>query len=147
MESTKLPRLHGADIEMTTPEMIEAWETGVSYYHPWTADYPMDDEGGVTQVSLENLAKLLNEMGRPDRADVGPNGSVLFRWASESSYLGESSYLATGFAVGYGGEGPCGLARFGFQCGFGTERGLQRQIALLDIDYQGPLWPRKPEGN
>lgn len=67
----------------------------------------MKPEGEVTQVSLDNIEEL-----------VGVHGPVRFIehssvWDDEEHtmiYFGDGfAYLATGFGVGYPGEGPNGL--------------------------------------
>lgn len=52
---------------------------------------------------------------------------------------GLECYLATGFSVGYRGEGPTALAMFAAAAGFGEREELLKRVAGLPQDFQGIL--------
>jgi hypothetical protein len=95
----------------------------------------LEEEGGVTSVSLSNAAKLIAAYGKPVQVvledDPKDGHTVTAFWP------GERSFKFTGFSWGYGGTGPHGLERFfemaGIVCGIKTimswpEKGLKKTI-------------------
>lgn len=122
-------------IEVGTPEMNKAFLGGVENYVPTAGGHEMREEGGVTVVSLENLRELakLGMCGPVRSIEIGKNQGVLVRFG------GFECYLATGFSIGYRGEGPTGLAMFAEECGFGKRSELSDVIAALHADFRGAL--------
>lgn len=122
-------------IEVGTPEMQRAFRDGVENYVPTAGGHELREEGGITEVSLENLRELAKPgMCGPVRSlEIGPNQGVLVRFS------GFECYLATGFSVGYRGEGPTGLAMFAAAAGLGERDELLNRVAGLPRDFQGGL--------
>lgn len=59
------------------------------------------------------------------------------------SWTGFETYLATGYSIGYRGEGPTGLATFAAEVGWGELEELREEIAALPMEFRGVLFPRK----
>lgn len=121
------------------PEMEKAFKAGVENYVPTAGGHDLQEEGGVTQVSLENLRELTGPgiCGPVRSIEVGPNQGMLVRFG------GFECYLATGFSIGYAGEGPNGLAKFASECGWGDRLEILKEIAALPMEFRGVLFPRK----
>lgn len=115
------------------PEMEKAFKAGVENYLPTAGGHDLQEEGGVTQVSLENLRELVELCGPVRSIEIGKNQGVLVR------FPGFETYLATGFSIGYRGEGPTGLAMFAKECGFGNRPEISDVIAGLHADFRGAL--------
>lgn len=112
-------------------EMWQAFLAGDENYQPGypglagLAGLGLEEEAGVTTVSKKNLLALADEYGVPHMILVGPNCGMLFIW--KQGY----TYLATGFGLGYGGEGPTGLAR------------VIATFKKMNIDPQAVLYPAR----
>lgn len=78
-------------------------------------------EGGVTQISIENAATLIDELGLPDTVQLVNEGentaehSVFATWSNPDGT--DVTHKFTGFSWGYRGEGPHGLTAFFEQVG------------------------------
>lgn len=78
----------------------------------------LQPEGGVTQISLENAKALVRERGLPQivqLVNAGKDASeheVVATWVGNEDTSPDIEFTFTGFAWGYGGEGPRGLAEF-----------------------------------
>lgn len=129
-------------IEVGTKAMLEAFEMGLEHYQPTAGGHKMLVEAGITQHSLENLKDLAEGMGAPIiAAVVGRNSGVLVVFGT----FPEESYLATGFSVGYYGEGPTGFARFLAKHGFGDLDDLRYEIGNMK-DGEEKEWKRTAGG-
>lgn len=127
-------------IEVGTTRIRTAFQDGVENYIPTAGGHELQEEGGVTDVSLENLKELVELIGStPVLLEVGPNQGVLVSWNG----VGADAYLATGFSIGYRGTGPHGLAKFCEVCGWGDRLELLQEIAALPTEFRGVLFPRK----
>lgn len=62
------------------------------------------DSAGVTDISLEAL-KEYADTKRLKHVTISPSGDTVFVFDDDTFYT------ASGFAIGYGGEGPHGLHR------------------------------------
>lgn len=122
------------------PEMEKAFKAGVENYVPTAGGHDLQEEGGVTQVSLENLRELVELCGPVQSIEIGKNQGMLVR------FPGFETYLATGFSIGYRGEGQAGLAMFAEECGFGKGSELPHIVAALHADFRGALFMRKKDG-
>lgn len=60
------------------------------------------DEDGVTEISLENLGQIAMSGKILDKIEIADSVSSFI-------FKDHSVYHASGFSVGYGGEGPHGL--------------------------------------
>jgi hypothetical protein len=146
----------------------------------WLAGRPaLADEAGITANSAANVKALRAKLGAPDRIealtggwDHGKPGYVVFVWfdhdllgvlsatrvAEEApirkllkSKAVAHAYVATGFATGYEGTGPSGLADVLIACRYEAPRNtiarmldqvrprVEGTLAALPIDYVGPL--------
>jgi hypothetical protein len=101
------------DIIKDAQELIK-----VAHSESWSHNYipllfgnVLEEEGGVTEISTKNLAVIKKRLGYPICAEVVADGNILFHFLPEHLYQLPTPYLATGFTVGYRGEGPSGLAR------------------------------------
>lgn len=76
-------------------------------------------EAGVTNISLSNARILTNEWGKPSLVVLSKNG---MEWVV-TSYWGTKNFKFefNGFAWGYGGEGPNGLATYLNELGLKTD--------------------------
>jgi hypothetical protein len=146
-------------VKLFSEEMRKLARTGTQNYQPvypsgneWfgTKNDPLvlKEEGGVTQVSLDNLERIgLILPGAPrSKASVivaGPKGTITFWWPrAHPTDLYCPCYVATGFGLGYNGEGPTGLARIANKMlPFGFEECLS-VIARTPRDWQGVLFCR-----
>lgn len=127
-------------IEAGTTAMRRAFEEGLENYIPTAGGHEMSEEGGVTRVSLDNLRELVELIGTPPALlEVGPRQGMLVSWSG----VGADAYLATGFSIGYSGEGPNGLAEFAAECGWGDRWEILKEIAALPMEFRGVLFPRK----
>lgn len=75
--------------------------------------FKLEEEGGITAVSLNNARKLIAILGKPKRVALRrsedphfPDYLVDVKWPSGAHFT------FSGFSWGYGGEGPHGLATF-----------------------------------
>ena len=132
-------------VEAFSEEMALLATTGVECYQPTYPDLALEEECGVTQVSTENLNKLSGIMGGPSVIQACPKGSIAFWWSrGRTSNLFCPCYLATGFSLGYRGEGPRGLAKMAalmFYENMVTDEYLNT-IAKTPADWQGILFCR-----
>lgn len=72
----------------------------------------MQEECGVTEISLNNVNILIDSKGIPDvvklhYVDDPWDYLCILQWEKESF-----EFVVTGFSWGYLGEGPTGLAKF-----------------------------------
>lgn len=124
-------------IEIGTREMRNAYESGLEYYRPTLGGHRLaHPEAGVTGHSLDNLKEVVEFVGPPRKISVGVSQGIWIEFADCDTYL------ATGFSIGYRGEGPTGLARFAAEHGFGEFKDLIDQIAALSQDFQGVLFKK-----
>jgi len=124
-------------IEFGTPEMVHAWADGIEGYRPTYEGRKLQDEGGITAASLANIRRIMRKTRAvPSSIIAGPKQTMLFLFPKQGSYL------ATGFATGYLGEGPAGLGEIAEECGFGNSRQLLDEICSLPKDLQGVLFHR-----
>lgn len=126
-------------IKVGTRRMIQAWQQGLEWYQPTFRGHELHEEGGVTRISLDNLKILVEPLGRAMRVSVGPGQGILVEWN------GGMCYLATGFSIGYRGEGPTGLATFLTSQDFGDMGDFRNVVAGLDENFRGTLVPH-PDG-
>lgn len=120
--------------------MRKAWSEGVEWYQPWDLRLEFQEEGGVTQVSTENLQVLVEHLGPCDWVSVGPNQGVLVEWNCSVAFL------ATGFSIGYMGEGPSGFARFLESQGAGEWGEVRHILSALKPEFAGLLFDREGNG-
>lgn len=132
-------------IEVGTQRMRKAWEQGLGWYQPTLCSRnkrgplvlaELQEEGGVTRISTENLEILVDHFGDVQWVRVGPNQGVLVCWDQHVSYL------ATGFSIGYMGEGPTGFAKFLADQDFGDYSELRSKISMLSENWTGVLAER-----
>lgn len=124
-------------IEIGTSALRGAFVTGLEYFQPTYGGHDLFVEAGITQYSLDNLAKIVEHIGPPVEISVGKKQGI---WVE---FDGSDTYFATGFSIGYRGEGPSGLAHFAAEHGFGKFTDLLTQIAELEQDFRGVLFERK----
>jgi hypothetical protein len=117
--------------------MRAAFQAKCENYIPVLEGQEMEEEGGISEVSLRNLHVLLKKYGQPRCVEIRLGEVVLVTWDA-------GCYLATGFAVGYMGYGPHSLALFGSEAGFGGELDLYDEVSLLDKAHDGVLWAQVP---
>ena len=104
----------------------------------------LQPEGGVTQISLENAKALVREHGLPQivqLVNAGKDASeheVVAMWTGAEDTSHEIEFTFTGFAWGYGGEGPRGLAKFFQMIGI-DHRIPTKVISLLPQDQEGTV--------
>lgn len=76
----------------------------------------LQPEGGVTKISMENGERLREAYGLPSSVTIhyDPDGADWYRVVVEYGPAGKPTHVHTfsGFAFGYGGEGPRGLAEW-----------------------------------
>lgn len=109
-----------------------------------TGDAPrtqLAGEGGITTRSLHNAHVLIEKRGKPER--------IVLKWDElewytvEAYWTGFPVHAFTGFAWGYGGEGPNGLASF-FEL-LGLDIPLS-EIAGWDKELPSPKTLTVPKG-
>ncbi len=122
--------------------MRNEFNVGTENYIPMIRGIPLQEEGGITVNSYNNLQEVISSYGRPYKVEAGPNGGILFSFGS--SIQPTAYYLSTGFSLGYRGEGPTGLARILETCGYGTLEQLRSKIAALDAEYEGDILAELP---
>jgi hypothetical protein len=69
------------------------------------------EEAGITRDSLHNARALERRWGRPVELVLDAGGSTVDHCVT-AFYPGGQRFIFTGFAWGYGGEGPRGLCEF-----------------------------------
>jgi hypothetical protein len=75
----------------------------------------LQEECGVTSISLENAIQLLEAYGTPRRIDLSDDpedGNIVTVYWPNAFH-----FKFTGFSWGYGGTGPHGLDQFFQMCG------------------------------
>ena len=127
-------------IDVGSAAMREAWEAGVEWYQPTCGTLKLQEEGGTTQRSIENLDLLVDHMGDIQLVRIGPNQGALFIWDSHVSYL------ATGFSIGYMGEGPSGFAKLLESQDVGDWGEIRHVLSALDPTFEGLLYDRQGKG-
>ncbi|KKN96871.1 hypothetical protein LCGC14_0165150 [marine sediment metagenome] len=127
-------------VEMHGEWMRKAWSKGVEWYQPWAVRLKFQEEGGVTCVSAENLQVLVEHVGPCDRVHIGPNQGVLVEWDCSVAFL------ATGFSIGYMGEGPTGFAKFLESQDVGDWGEIRHILSALSPTFEGLLYDRQGEG-
>lgn len=134
-ESTedKAARWNGSRI-LVGSQMDPAFEAGVSYYKPVYPGSRLHPEGGVTQFSLENLRKLRSRIAGAELVAVHVGQDCVMKFVFEGF-----TYIATGFGLGYGGEGPRGLADILSECGVGSVEALRGKISVTPSEFRGEL--------
>lgn len=95
------------------------------------------NEGGITQTSLKNGKRLAKRLGPPVRVEAhfNPNGSEWYRVIA--FYESGDSHTFTGFAWGYGGEGPRGFAEW---CEANEIPLTLKEISSMDNQNQCCAW-------
>lgn len=100
----------------------------------------LQKERGLTFISRENARFLAETHGRPVsvelRRDRNTN-TFLDEYVVVARYADGSSHTFTGFAWGYGGEGPNGLADFLRESGAPL---TQQEVFGLDPEIRGLVW-------
>ena len=97
-------------------------------------------EGGVTQISIENAAELIDERGLPDIVQLVNEGqntaehAVFATWTNPDGT--DLTHKFTGFSWGYHGEGPHGLTAFFEQLGL-SERIPDELVFTLPQNTSG----------
>jgi hypothetical protein len=96
----------------------------------------LEEEGGITEISLNNARALIAEFGKPERVEVfvdGQNEEMVeanWRWDN-------IDHLFSGFSWGYGGEGPNGLVTFfkmiGYECSIREVAGWPADMPALTL--------------
>jgi len=102
----------------------------------------LEEEGGITQISTKNLAAVFAAFGYPIAAEVASQGNVLFYFLPDQPkhlYRLPTPYFATGFTVGYRGEGPSGLARSLTDFWKLDYMKTQDFVASISKDYRGVI--------
>ena len=69
----------------------------------------LQEECGVTRISLDNSRVLQKQYGRPSTVELIQE---LDEWYVEATWNNGFSHRFSGFSWGYGGEGPSGLKKF-----------------------------------
>lgn len=93
-------------------------------------------EGGITQTSLKNDRRLTKRLGSPIRIELHhSNGGEWYRVVA--MYESGDRHEFTGFAWGYGGEGPRGLLEF---CQRHNIPLTAQEIGRLDNTGEGLVW-------
>ena len=75
----------------------------------------LQNEGGVTAISIANAKRLLDVLGKPERLELTYTDEDWYRVTAVWP-LGRN-HTFTGFSWGYNGEGPRGLEIFCRMCG------------------------------
>lgn len=74
----------------------------------------LQPEGGITVVSLHNAHVMVSKHGKPSAVELSWNADddclVILYWTKPDHQ--KKRFVLTGFAWGYGGEGPRGLYTF-----------------------------------
>ncbi|HTM54489.1 MAG TPA: hypothetical protein VL175_10700 [Pirellulales bacterium] len=124
-------------IEFGSPAMLRAWVDGLETYDPTLRGRRIDEEGGVTEASINALRKIVKAIGRqPDAIIVGPEGGCLFTFGDHGCYL------ATGFNPGHGGEGGWGLIDIAAEFGFGTREECRDIAGDWSHGQQGVMYAK-----
>lgn len=100
----------------------------------------LQEECGVTRVSLENARFLAEERGRPVSVELRRGtgtGGFLDAYRVIARYTDGSSHEFSGFGWSYGGEGPNGLADFLRDSKIPLAR---EDVFALDGDVRGLVW-------
>ncbi len=102
-------------------------------YIPTLHGRPLEEEGGVTVISTENLRKVAKAYGKPLAVEMveTPDGEQQFLFYFVGNGYNQhqpNCYLATGYSIGYAGEGPTGLARILAEFSFGDFESLREDI-------------------
>lgn len=93
-------------------------------------------EGGITQTSLKNDRRLTKRLGSPIRLEL--HYSKTGEWyRAVAMYMSGDRHEFTGFAWGYGGEGPRGLLEFCQRHDIPLDLDT---ISRLDNETQGLTW-------
>lgn len=122
-------------------EMLHAFKN-YACYQPSYPGLNLEEEGGITQVSIDNLAKLVKILGpfKAIQAGCGRYSSNFMFWWNDEFGKPLPSYFATGFGLGYNGEGPHGLARV-ISDNFGLDfEKVRKAVVLMDKDFEGMLF-------
>ena len=93
-------------------------------------------EGGITETSLKNGKRLAKRLGTPVRVELHYSGTGEW-YRVVAMYESGDLHEFTGFAWGYGGEGPRGLATWCKENGVPLDI---RAIAALDNTTDGLTW-------
>lgn len=95
----------------------------------------LEEECGVTDISLHNASFLINKYGMPSKIELMREGHEQLVKATFKEY---GDYIFTGFSWGYGGEGPHGLMKFLRECKFDVH--IADIIALDSNNPQRTIW-------
>jgi len=95
----------------------------------------LQPEGGITRHSLDNIRKLAAKLGETPHSVFCRNGGYLL-----FVFEKRMCYLASGFAVGYGGTAPSLLVEAACEFGFGDERDVRRRIFSLPENFSGNIF-------
>jgi hypothetical protein len=98
----------------------------------------LQPEGGVTQISLENARTLIEAYGLPQIVQLVNAGKDASEHEVVATWEDEAEFTFTGFAWGYGGEGPRGLAEFFRMVGL-DKRVPTQAISRLPQDQEGTV--------
>ena len=134
-------KITGRPVLVGSKDMLEAFKQ-YACYQPSYPGLDLEEEGGITQISIDNLAKLVKKLGPFKAVQVGRGfhgGRFMFWWNDE---IGKPcpSYSATGFGLGYNGEGSNGLARViseNFDLDF---KKVKKVVVSMDSDFEGMVF-------
>jgi hypothetical protein len=118
-------------IELGREAMLKEAKDGVhANYIPTLKGHALKEEGGVTEISIKNLQAVARVYGKPLAIEMTetPDRERLFLFHFPSHDHKPYIYLATGFSIGYAGEGPNGLARIMADFRFGEFETLRADI-------------------
>lgn len=96
------------------------------------AETTLREEGGATQHSLHNARVLVAEHGKPVEIHFTANKAEC-QYRTSARWADGTTFEFTGFAAGYYGEGPRGLATFLQLCGLSIDTD---QVAMF-LDDKG----------
>ena len=120
-------------IKVAHKPMQLAFRDNIENYQPMYENMTLEEEGGITEISANNLNKLIPLIGPINKVEC-KKGIILFTCETRS-------YLATGFSYGYGGTGPSGFARL--LAKYLPEQnfsGWLKKLSELDMGWSGVLW-------
>ncbi len=127
-------------IEVGSPDMTCFFGGAVDYYQPTFGGSAMAFEGGDGPNSLDNLREIADVLGPPIYVKAHYGKQFLF-WFS-----GSQTYVATGFGLGYSGEGPAALAEILVEFGDGdkTRKAVMKMRSHLrykfEVDFSGMIY-------
>jgi hypothetical protein len=103
---------------------------GHANYIPVLKGKELEEEGGVTEISTNNLRKVAKIYGKPLAIEMvsSIDGEYHFLFHFSGPDYRPFVYLATGYSIGYAGTGPTGLAEIMAEFRFGEFESVRADI-------------------